>query len=569
MEKYVKTSRLFFLCGYFFISLFAIILLLTSLSFFCHISLSYWHFPLSVLLAFSLNYFSGYHLFKDRTLFFKSLAIIVAVMITSITIAVLVYDVSYDGQAYHQETLIQLKNGWNPYFDLLPTTVNQALYINHYSKGAEISEAAIYLFLNKIESGKALNIMLLFAAFSLTFSLLLQIIKLPILKIILISLFLSLNPIVVNQLLTYYVDGQLGSILQCMLVSSLFIIIYPTRYYFLLFAFTVIVLVNTKFTSVVYAVLLLFCFIGWIFFNRRHLLYKIIIVSAISGIIGVVLVGFNPYVKNLYGFGHPFYPVMGKNKADILTYNFPATFINKNTFEKFYISLFAHTGNPTSTNGKEVKLKIPFTFNKEDIISASKIDARIAGFGPLFSGILVVSFLLLCVLLFFYQFNRIIKNTLFLSGILLISSLVNPESWWARYIPQFWYIPIIILLAGELMPTKYNKVFKGILYLSLAVNIGFTFIGIGWNIFMTGLINYQMDKLKYSEEIVTVEWGSAKSNRIRFEEKGVPYLERKLDGLKIENVIRSDSRFIVPEKSKNVTKPPILIWAQKFIPEGK
>lgn len=569
MEKGTKTSQLFFLCGYFFINLFAIILLLCSLSFFLHIPLSFWHFPLSVISALMLNYFSGNGLFKDPTLFWKSLIIIAIVMFLSIGIAVLIYDVSYDGQAYHQETLIQLKNGWNPYFDLLPSTVNQALYINHYSKGAEISEAVIYLFFHKIESGKAMNIMLLFAAFSLTFSLLLQLVKLPLFKTILISLLVSLNPIVVNQLLSYYVDGQLGSLLQCLLVSSVFIIIYPNRYSFLLFAFTLIVLVNTKFTSAVYAVIFVSCFIAWIFFNRKHLLFKTIGVSAVSGIMGIALVGFNPYVTNLHGFGHPFYPVMGKTKADILTYNFPLTFRDKSTFEKFYLSLFSHTGNPTSTNGKEVQLKIPFTFTKEDIISASKIDARIAGFGPFFSGILLSAVFTLGILLFFSGINRLTKSALFLTGVFLVSSLINPESWWARYIPQLWYIPIIVLLISELTPIKYTKVLTFLLYVTLSANIGCTFIGIGWNIFMTGQVNYQMNKLKFSEQVVTVEWGSAKSNRVRFDEQKIPYTEQKLDGLETEKVIHSDSRFIVPKKSKDLPKPSILLWAEKFIPAEK
>lgn len=496
----------------------------------------------------------------------RSLISIAVVIIGSLLIACYFYDVSYDGQAYHQEAIYQLKNGWNPYFTMLPDSVNQVLYINHYSKEAELSQSAIYSTLHHIEAGKATNIMLLIAAFCLTLSYLYKLNKLSAIKCVLLSLLITLNPIAVNQLLTYYVDGQLATMILCLMIALLMVIRDPNRYNLALLTAVIIITVNIKFTAVVYIVLFLIAALAWLIFTKKVIIAKKIFYAALAaGVIGIVMVGYNPYVVNTVKYQHPFYPLMGKNKIDIISYNLPAGFENKNGAEKLFISIFSHTGNITPVNGQIVSLKIPLTLNKNDISNAPKVDTRIAGFGPLFSGILILS----CILLVFVAVNPNkppqFKLILYLLAVIVIAICIIPESWWARYIPQLWFIPIIILFASELSEKNmWIKILKPLIYILIVINISFCFIGIGWNFLMTNLVNYQIVELKASGKTILVQWGSAKSNRIRFEENHIPYLETNLDNKKTENFAHSDSKFLLPDDQPVIPEPTLVKWARKF-----
>lgn len=57
------------------------------------------------------------------------------------------------------------------------------------------------------------------------------------------------------------------------------------------------------------------------------------------------MVGYAPYVKNTITKGHPFYPLFGKEKIDIITSNQPYDFQEKGTIEKFMTSMFAKCSN--------------------------------------------------------------------------------------------------------------------------------------------------------------------------------------------------------------------------------
>jgi hypothetical protein len=565
MKHGAKSGQAGYLTGYLLVSLIAIILIICSLTFLLGATLSWWQFPAALVCSGLLTFAVSRDQNAASPEFWKALILSSIIIVLSIVVATFFYDVSYDGQAYHQETLIQLRDGWNPFFEKLPDSVNQVLYINHYAKGGELASASIYTFIGKIESGKAINLILFAGAFALTLSLLCRITSLTLWKAVLITSLVSLNPICLNQLLSYYVDGLLATALLCLFVTAIFVIIDPNRFNFILLGLISVTTANIKFTSVVYVVLFLGFFCVWIFFNKKPFLKNTIITCLASAVIGVLLVGYNPYVINTVKYKHPFYPVMGAKKADILTYNFPLGFEKKSMTGKLFTSLFAHTSNPTIDNGIDVNLKIPFTFNKEDIASASKIDARIGGFGPVFSGILLLSCLMLVLLLIYAKIDSLLKNVLYIILSIMVSVMILPESWWARYIPQLWFFPILILLASELKIVKYNRILSYILYASIILNIGFSSIGIGWNFLMTSLVNYQMETMKNAGKPVIVHLGSAASNRIRFEEKGVPYIEKNLDGIAADDVIRSDSRVIIPA-SPNVLKKSIFVtWGEKFI----
>ncbi|WP_177181007.1 hypothetical protein [Parapedobacter koreensis] len=491
-------------------------------------------------------------------------------LILALLISSYFYDVSVDGQAYHQEALIQLKQGWNPYWQYLPDSVNQAIWVNHYAKGMETIQAAIYCTFHDIEVGKATNMVLWIGSFFLTLSFLSQIESIGLKKGILISGLLASSPTVLNQLLTYYVDGALASSLLILSVLCVYIIKKATTFHLLLLSLIIILLINIKFTGILYVCLSLGGFLLWLLVKKSFpALKKLLLVSVIAGFAAIV-VGYNPYVTNSIKYHHPLHPLMGSARVDIMKdLNTPAGFNGKSGLERFLLSTFAHTNNLfPSSEEKGIPLKVPFTFNKIDVVNAARVDARLGGFGPFFSGILLLSLGLFCILFVKARNQAIFNYLVWFIALIILSVIIMPESWWARYVPQFWFIPPVLLLAGELLLKNQYTILKRLIYASGILNMMFSLIGIFFNITLTELIKYDLDVFKASGKTVVVDWQGSASNRIRFIERGIPYEEQDLDEATHHGMTGSEALFIKSEEMDNtaIQKSVWLRLTEKWLP---
>ncbi len=567
MKTESQTSGILLLTGTLLIYTIALVLVISSIALFTGTGISAWQLPVSFLIAGIICYSLNQPIIKTPLFFLRPVIASLVIIALCVAISLYFYDVSYDGQSYHQEAIYQLKNGWNPFHEMLPESIKMAIYINHYSKGVELPQSALYSIIPYIEVSKATNFILWIATACILLSWLLTIQKLSRWKCILITLIAVGNPVVVTQLISTYVDGQLAIMLLCFLATVLWIVRNPGYANLLLLASVIIITSNIKFTGLVYIVLFSFFLLAWLVFTKRTLiLRRVFLTSIISGLTAVLLVGFNPYYINTTQYKHPFYPLMGSEKVDIIGYNLPAGFEDQNGFMKFTRSIFGRTDNIMPGSDRKAALKMPFTFQKSEISNAAKVDTRVAGFGPLFSGILLLSFALLVMILLNKQGVKPDKNAYYILAVIVISVIVMPESWWARYIPQLWYFPVIILLLAELNnPLKY-KYLNGLIYLLFIGSIAFSSLTFGWNFMMTKLVDYQLSRIKQTAQPVQVEWGSAQSNRIRFDENQIRYQEVKFndDDPGLEFIIRSDSRFRVPANIANPPKSKIIQWAEKF-----
>ena len=90
-----------------------------------------------------------------------SIGVAFIIVIVSYYLAITYFDISYDGQGYHQETIYLLKNGWNPIYE---DSHAFRSWVNHYQKGNEIIQANIYLLTTKIEAGKMINVLFIYIA---------------------------------------------------------------------------------------------------------------------------------------------------------------------------------------------------------------------------------------------------------------------------------------------------------------------------------------------------------------------------------------------------------------------
>jgi len=369
-------------------------------------------------------------------------------------------DISYDGNTYHQAMIILLKYGLNPVRDNVSVFANNQEYVfassieyvETFLKFFEIIGANIYYVFNKIELSKITNYILLLCAFCYSFYTLKNY-QISNFKSILFSFLLIYNPVCICQMLSNYVDGAFYYVFLILLfacinylkredeVKSLFLI-----------CISAVVLSNIKLTGLFTTVIVAFVFL--IIYRSKHLLASFIIALLL-----IMLSGINPYYTNINQGRNMFYPVIKNsvfdaNKDGMIT-SYPKGFENKNRISKLLFSIFAVSNNlsPLINSKDEPTLKFPFTIKGDGKFIYE--DMRLAGFGYFFSGILLCSLLLSL----FIRFKNKEDKRVFWSiiAVLLISVLGNHEAWWARFVPQMWMIPILIILFVNMNRTFQNK----------------------------------------------------------------------------------------------------------------
>lgn len=253
------------------------------------------------------------------------------------------------------------------------------------------------------------------------------------------------------------------------------------------------------------------------------------------------------------------YPLMGKNKVDIMKDEYPVSWRTMNRFQKLFHSLFTHTDdlNLKLDPDPEVSLKIPFTFTKTDIHNSVNPQVTMAGFGAFFSGIFLLSLVIWVLIITQYYPPGLLKYFWILLLTVIWSVLMMEEAWSARYVPQFWFIPLIIALASEYSSSKGLHYLRNALYIAVSVNICFSVLSVGWNYVQTRELKAQFRELKQTEQVIPVDFNYYGSNRFRFEEQQIPYQEISTNSRADSNLFvsfnHSFARYLVPAK---IASPP-------------
>ncbi|MXV17029.1 hypothetical protein [Hufsiella ginkgonis] len=505
-----------------------VMLMLPSVTFLAGYRLTPWHFPVSLVIVYVTVLV--YSRKGNLTRYFKAIGAHLALVASAVFAASVTYDTSYDGQAYHQETVYQLKNGWNPAREIPPDSVSYAIWINHYAKGAELSSAVIYGFTDRIESGKATNILLAVAGFFLCVCALTAATPLSRYKVLLLSAFAALNPVTITQLFSFCIDGQLASLLLCLASACCLVFAEASRTNLVLLGLSMLMVINIKFTGVPFVgIFIIGLFAIMVFRRRTNDLKRTALCVAIAGAAAIGIAGYNPYVKNSLSKGHPFYPLMtasGKPAVDIFIMNTPVSFREKNRFEKFFISIFSHTENVSAYPATSPRLKIPFSVDRMEIRDAVLPDTRIAALGPFFCGIFLLAVGLVVGELVRVKSLPGITYMLYALTILAVSIFIVSEAWWARLVPQLWLVPLLFILLLELASlSPLSRRIKSILYLALFFNIGLSLLSIPKNIVQTIFLRYQLAEMRASRSPVLVNFGFLPASRTRLREAGINYRE--------------------------------------------
>ena len=399
----------------------------------------------------------------------------------------LLHDVSWDGNTYHSEAILGLLDGTNPIYNAFGGTFQ--LFTNHYPKVEWYFAAAMGGAFHLFELGKSYNFLLIFAcgAYSWRFF---RRIRLDHSASALLTTCTALNPIAATQILTFCVDGAMASLLSMLTLSSLAQLRCPTRFDRIVFVAVAAAAATTKFTGAAYVcVTLILVFAGLVLVQLRSSwsqklnAVKSLLVTTALVAAAVLILGFNPYVTNVLEGNNPLYPVAGANKLTVISpWEAPAEFLrpNRNRFQNFAASFFTTT---SETHESESPVpKIPFTVHLAEIKASTYPDLRMAGWGPLFSGVFVVS-----LALYLYARGwRLIPEISFAILLVLATTFSNPHAWWARFAPQISLLPILLLVPCLAMPSvKVNFLAKTICVLYLLNSLLFLVLAIGNSARMT------------------------------------------------------------------------------------
>lgn len=403
---------------------------LSVVGFYIGISINEYIFPISVIGGILIGILINPHVTTHQRIIW--IDIVLAIIATSLFLAGVIYDQSYDGIRYHQETIGALCYGWNPHRGNVGEYIPENLWPLHYAKAVEIVEASIVSFTGKMETGKSINLIMIISVFFGVFALLRggvsnifikdteQAKRWRPKKAFWIALAIVGNPVVLSQWMVYYIDFYKYIYLLIILLS--FCIIgsserFQRRRGNLMLGMSLVLAMGTKFNFFFEAGLWMILAFIWLSITKNYeYLKKFVIVSACALLIGGIL-AYHPYITNLIGYGHPFYPLMGEGAVDIMSGNTPTTYAGHNRITNFFISLFS--------------------------ITFPNYDQREGGFSVFMPIILLLSGIIA------WKVRKSLRLVIWYVAVcIFLSCFIFEQTWWARYICQLWLVCGLFLVAS-------------------------------------------------------------------------------------------------------------------------
>jgi len=370
-------------------------------------------------------------------------------------VASLVHDTSIDGQHYHFQAIYALAEGWNPvHKPLPPPVIGDAItpWAVHYPRAMWVLSANMLAAGLPLAMVKLSNLLVLFAAASLLGGALYRA-GFSLLFALALTSVAVLNPVVLAQIWTSMNDGALALCVLIFVVSMVTWIGQGKRSYLIAGIAAMILALNLKFSAIpVFVILCAFVCAGAHLMRGTPRMYSAAAILFAPAFAAIFVLGWSPYVQNFLEQGHIFHPIMGEGAIEIMVGegpaydNTPDVLKERSAVERFFFSLFSETHAGYNTLPQ---LKLPFTLSPRELRASGGVDVRLAGFGPLFSGSVLVA-LGTAFLLFVRRAESgpTARTLLFVAAALLASVILMPQNWWARYVPQFWFVPICIAAAA-------------------------------------------------------------------------------------------------------------------------
>lgn len=450
--------------GLFLLNVVFFTLLLATFFFVIGVPVGRFQFPAAVLAAGA----AGVLLQKDARREAAAAVIAgLAVLVLCLALTGYVDDWSWDGNTYHKGITGALTWGWNPLRESFYDFAADYPFLDHcveswydaYPKATELFGACVHSLTGNIEAGKAGGMLLMAAVFFLAWGMLLHTEFFRGWQAALCAGLAVLTPVSVSQVFTFYNDGALANMLLLCLMGLLYFTFFPRGALKPLAGYLIFVSIsigfNLKFSSTLFFAVLCLTFFGfWAVGELRRgglagavsALRGRFFLLAASVLSGVLVLGATSYVTNTFRYHNPVYTMIGAGSTELITSQLPPAFQSMGNLGRFAASLFSRTN--TSLEITAVEWKIPFTITGEELYCAPSCDVRTAGWGVLFSGIFLISAVVIVLALVRCRRSHpeIFRLSLTLSAMLALSILFIPGLSWARYFTALFLVPVAAML---------------------------------------------------------------------------------------------------------------------------
>lgn len=437
--------------------------LLGSLGFLVGISLTKWHGVAALLAAVAVLW----KLSPGKKVFVVNLLAALFLWLVCIGLASLSRDRCYDGLVYHKPGAILMTEGWNPVWqpDLesfmvsrgwSPQDINYS-HTCYFPKGQWIIVGITFLMTGIIDAGDSVNLLLILVSIPIFYHLLRTWLGLS-KGITLIAAFsLAFNRIALIEVHSGMIDGNLGICFLLFLLSAIVLLKTGDKKWLPLVLGSAIYGCTLKHTAPVYFGLaggLYSLPMIWDFFKYRNATLldgsldnlgnprysQSLWWSCMGGVlIMVLLCGWNPYITNTWNHTSPFYPLHTFDKIHHPTEDILGRYYNWNHFREaspLQRFLYAHVIAAPEFHDMCAAPRHAIPVDIKGLTFFSFYEPGLAwGIFPL---LLIFS----CGLLFFIQG----WDSWLVVGAILLTIAVQPHSWWGRFIPQLYALPILILM---------------------------------------------------------------------------------------------------------------------------
>ena len=393
-------------------------------------------------------------IFPVRRAFVVSALIIVC---TAATIALLssvaagTYEIGRDGQTFHYAGIKALTDGWNPvqtrWKGCAETTDPCFDWHQLYPKITWYIAAQIGQIVD-FDGTRFLNAIAIFGALLLSIGAIVQLNWLVPWQAMVVALAAAAHPVVASQFISSYQDGFLAASVIAAGAVTLRLLKDGRRSSGAILAIVVAVGINAKLTGVFFVGTAIMGLLLIFVFEARAPWYgarQVLVAATAGGLIGALVIGYSPYVASTLQYSNPFYPIgernwrdsKGQSFEDSLLLGIPEAWKQDSSATQFLLSSFSEMYQSQYYN-----LKYPFTVTSQDWAAARFVDSRIAGFGPLFSAALLLSALAFPLAIILARASRQVLIGAGAVLLLLLTVLLNPVSFYARYVITAPLVPL-------------------------------------------------------------------------------------------------------------------------------
>jgi len=498
-----------------------------------------------------------------------------ALILAGTAVSAFYYDLSWDGQQYHQSGIYALAGDWNALANPLREfehSQSTELADRHYAKGPWYFAAAIFDATGHVEWGKSINLLALAASGLGVFAAALDY-GLTRRRAALVALVFALNPVVMSELTSFMVDGVMAAALLLTTAALFSYLRRPTPLLAWIIVLASAIGINAKFTGLAFLCVFFTAAAVWCMWRQRDRLLRYLALAASSLVLGTCVLGYNPYVTNTIYRHNPLYPAFGSAafpskgglQNDIDKYETPSNLIPHNRVYRLLYATFGRPSNaPYPHRPTSAELMWPFAATLADLHFYNYHETRVAGFGPWFSGLA-----LLAVPLFLWTLCRRgpARGVLALVAATIVSSLLTSSVfWWPRYGPQFWILPALpaAFLLRDAVKRWENIAAWALLGGLLANALIVAGVHLAWETRSTLTLRSQLTELAHAGQPVEVYFPVfAVSGQGRMDAWHIPYVRRLQaipDSKILMSVVEGYPRPIqyrkLPATEAKITSPP-------------